>query len=485
MRNCGEILPGDPVVQIFRATEDYLCGVAVLIATYGTNKLNSDISLEIFRAGEPFSAIAQRSINLSAVYDNSFVELFFEPEVASRDLVYLIRISSDNASHKNAATLYLSDGIERIAGHIECRANGMNSEADGIYAKPTYAPPVTKEPVPPNLEISLVTQCNLNCVHCISRETRKSANHLRQSVRDDLSTWARDGRLQTAYTDFSGDILWADQKFGGELAFFIDLDIPFHLDTNGTHLTREVADRLLTSKVTSINISIDAARAETYKRIRKGSPPLDTIFSNMRTLWERRSVLGREDIKLSAAFVLMRSNIAELPEFVRRVHAAGFDTVRTIHMQAYTADMEAESLWFDQKTFNDVRLTAIEVADALGIELFIDRAFDDRDDQIGTSFCSLPWKAAYLLGNGDVLACCVPGLRMGNVYEEPMEAIWNGPKYQELRRTVNSNAPPPSCLACPFNRKTNNPLSYTPHRVIHGQDYIPTARYSIDFAAVL
>lgn len=474
MRVCGEILPGEPVVQTFRAEEDHLCGIAVLVATYGDLRRTSDLRIEVLRANDSETLLAHKVINLSTVYDNSFVDVFFDPEETSRDVVYVLRVSSDDASHGNAATLYLSEGEERIAGHIACRANGRDSEADGLFAKPTYAPPVTKESVPPSLEISLITQCNLNCVHCISRDTRKTVGHLRQSVRDDLSAWAADGRLKTAYTDFSGDILWADQKFGGELGFFIDLDIPFHLDTNGTHLTVDAADRLLASKVTSINVSIDAARAETYKRIRKGSPPLDTIFANMRMLSERRSAHGRETMKLSAAFVLMRSNIEELPDFVHRVHAAGFDTVRTIHMQAYTADMDAESLWFHRQIFNDVRLQAITVADTLGIELFIDRPFDDRDDQIGTSFCTLPWKAAYLLGNGDVLACCVPGLRMGNVYEEPMEAIWNGPKYQALRRSVNSKTPPPSCLACPFNRKTNNPLSYTPHHVIRGRDYTPT-----------
>lgn len=473
MRVCGEILPGEPVVQTFRSTENYLCGVAVLVATYGEARRTSDLCIEIFRGDITAPVLAGRIVNLSSVYDNSFVELFFDPEETSRDTVYVLRISSDNAAHDNAATLYLSEDEERIAGHVACEAQGRISDADGILAKPTYAPPITKETVPPNLEISLVTQCNLNCVHCISRDTRRTVGHLRQSVRDDLRAWAADGRLKTAYTDFSGDILWADQKFGGELAFFIDLDIPFHLDTNGTHLTADAADRLLTSKVTSINVSIDAARAETYKRIRKGSPALEVIFENMRMLSERRSALGRGDMRLSAAFVLMRSNIEELPDFIRRVHSVGFDTVRTIHMQAYTADMDAESLWFHQELFNAVRLRAIETADALGVELYIDRPFDDRADQIGTSFCTLPWKAAYLLGNGDVLACCVPGLRMGNVYEESMETIWNGPKYRELRRTVNSNTPPPSCLACPFNRKTNNPLSYTPHRVISGRDYRP------------
>ena len=74
----------------------------------------------------------------------------------------------------------------------------------------------------------------------------------------------------------------------------------------------------------------------------------------------------------------------------------------------------------------------------------------------------MPWNAAYLLANGDVLACCIPGLKMGNLHEQSMEAIWNGEAYRELRRTVNSDERPSTCRACPFNREINNRLSYMP-----------------------
>ncbi len=471
MRICGEILPGHPVTQTFLAADNYLSGIAVLIATYDEKKRTSSINISLRCITDTVRYIASREIKLSQVYDNSFVEVFFEPELSSAGSLYEICVCSDDSSHNNAATLYITDGDQRIKGHVACDSFAKLSDEDGIIAKLSYAPSIVSSRVPPNLEISLVTQCNLNCVHCISRETRKVARRMGPIIRDAVRSWARSGALQTAYTDFSGDIFWADARFGGELDFLISLDIPFHVDTNGTHLSLDAINKVLASKVTSINISIDAANPETYKRIRKGSPHLDTIFGNMKMLSERRYVLGRHDVPLSAAFVAMRSNIEELPEFIMKVKSAGFDAVRTIHMQAYTSDMDHESLWHDQELFNNVRESAIEVANTIGIDIFIDRPFDDRDDQIGTSFCTLPWRAAYLLGNGDVLACCVPGLRMGNLNEQSMEEIWNGQKYQALRRAVNSDNRPASCRACPFVRKTNNPLSYMPHRVIRGLDF--------------
>ncbi|KFE71966.1 radical SAM/SPASM domain-containing protein [Hyalangium minutum] len=473
MNVCGEILPGQAILQHFVAESDHLNGVSVLVATYGDTKKTSHLRLEVLTE-DGHRLLGSRTVGLEGVYDNAFVEVFFDAQERSRGNAYVLRVTSEDASHGNAATLYLIDGPERIPGHTRCRVGEDELGAEGLFAKLSYATPTVESSVPPNLEISTVTQCNLNCVHCISRETRKQVKRLPPHMRAEISGWAREGKLRTTYADFSGDVLWADQRYGGELDFLLSLDVPFHLDTNGALLTAEVADRLLKSRITSINVSLDAAEDATYRRIRRGAPPLETVLGNMRTLVARRELHGRRDVALSTGFVLMRSNIEELPRFVELTHGAGFDTVRAIHLQAYTEDMVPESLWFHQTLFNTQRELAIEAAQRLGVTLFIDRPFCDREPQVGTSLCRMPWEAAYLLGNGDVLACCVPGLKMGNLHEQTMEEIWNGERYRELRRTVNSDQRPAACRACPFHRKTNNPLSYMPCRSAEDAPPAPT-----------
>jgi radical SAM protein with 4Fe4S-binding SPASM domain len=465
MKNVGEILPDKPFTQVFCADADHLCGVSLLVATYGPERKTSNLTVQLHLMDNGLRRVAVDHFSMEKIYDNSYIELLFEPQADSKGKHYHLRVQSIDSSMGNAATLYLTDQAERIAGHVWC-SDDQTGDAYGIIAKLAYAQPLAETLLPPSLEISTVSQCNLNCVHCISRGTRTTANRLSEELRRMVTRWAREGALKSAYTDFSGDLLWADRKFGSELEFFIGLSIPFHIDTNATCVDLAVADRLFASKITSINVSIDAAQDITYRRIRRGAPSLESIKANMRLLVDRRAVWNRSDVQLSAAFVMMRSNLEELPDFVHLVHGVGFDAVRTIHLQSYTEEMDAESLWWDKERFNQVREKVIEQAAALGITLFIERAFENRAVQVATSFCSLPWEAAYLLANGDVLACCVPGMHMGNLHQESMEDIWNGPKYQKLRRTVNSIQRPASCVACPFNRKANNPLSYMPHRAI-------------------
>ncbi len=160
----------------------------------------------------------------------------------------------------------------------------------------------------------------------------------------------------------------------------------------------------------------------------------------------------------------MRSNLEELPPFIRLAADLGFDVVQCRHLEAYTADMEAESLWFDQARYAEVQGRAVALAAELGIRLEIQGPFNAVPARAGRGPCPEPWRSAVVLGNGDVMACCVPGTRIGNLRETPMEELWNGPAYQAFRLAVNSAEPPAACRTCPIYRDPRDVDTYLPHR---------------------
>jgi radical SAM protein with 4Fe4S-binding SPASM domain len=509
----GEICHGRSVVQLFRAPAEHLSAISILIGTYGvTQNSNLTVSLHEVRgwraallnilsegndAPKPCkSGLMRRLFKFidrmptlerlifpkrlrvghmqeccDAIPDNSPIELFLAGSRVSRGKLYLLKIASPDATPGKAVTVWLSNGEERIKGHVWCSVGGSNMEKFGLMAEFPLAGPVANSPVPPALLISTTTQCNLNCIHCISRYTRGSVNRLSSDIRLQIRRWADQGLLKKAATDYSGDILWADKRFGHDLDFFLALDVPFELVTNGVCLDRETSYRLMKSRVVCVNVSLDAARDDTYRRIRIGAPPLEEVVNNMRVLSQKRMRAGRMDIRLSVSMSLMRANIDELPEAISLARDAGFDVLFTSHMQAYTADMAHESLWHDKTRFNEAREHAVMLAEKLGLELVIPPPFNFCATRRGHKFCSAPWESAVILGNGDVQACCVPAseMRMGNLNEQTMEEIWNGPRYQQLRERVNSANPPEICNACPIYRKENNPDSYMPFVVDEAQ----------------
>jgi len=327
-----------------------------------------------------------------------------------------------------------------------------------------FSPELGFGSVPEMLLYSPLTQCNLNCIHCISRETRATAERMSGDIKADLRQWCRDGRVTAIATDYSGDILWADHRNGGELDYLFGLDVPLHIDTNGVYLTEAVCERLVASRVDYVNISLDAATDATFRRVRKGAPPLRDVCENIRRLMTIRARTGAT-FPVSISFTLMRSTLDEWPDFLRMAAELGVPIAAARHLEAYTADMEAESLWFDRERFNQALLDATALANSLGLTLSAPPPFAGLGARSGHRPCLLPWRTAVMLGNGDVNACCVPGMKMGNLHDNSMEEIWNGPAYRALRRTVNSPDAQGPCKACPIYRYVENEDSYLPHRI--------------------
>jgi radical SAM protein with 4Fe4S-binding SPASM domain len=488
-RPADELVPGLTLTQLFRAEADALSAVTVTLATWGRRPVG-ELKLRLYRVprdlkprmrswtstfgsrqrsyfhslkDEEGESLVELTLAGAEIDDNMDVTLhLLRPDVRSGDLLAL-SIEAFGSQPGAAATAWLSSGAERVQGHVALYCRQYDQLQYGLRARTTYIPLIADAPVPSYLMWSPVTQCNLNCVHCISRETRKSVKRLPETIRDQIRTWAADGHLKEIACDYSGDILWADARYGGELDFLIGLDVPFVIDTNGSHLTREASERLSRSKLDHISISLDAATNETFQRVRKGAPPLSEVIENIRATVDARGRLGGTH-RIAISYVLMRSNIDEFPDFLRLAQAVGVEIVYVRHLMAFTPEMEKESLWHERERYNAVRQGWISLAKELGIHHFFLPEPFGLEEASERRHCSIPWQGAGVLGNGDVLACCVPGLKMGNLHDNTMEEIWNGPRYQELRWSVNSSNPPPSCKTCPFVRDINNPDSY----LIHG-----------------
>ncbi|MBK1839398.1 SPASM domain-containing protein [Azospirillum sp. YIM B02556] len=478
-RPAGEIVGGRKVVQVFRPAADHLSSISPLLATYaGVRDCRLILSLyalppggetEVAMGDLPAAWLVGRmDLDGTLIIDNAFQDfrLITIPQAAGRS--FALVLESPDAAMGNALTVWLHSGARRLAGHVACFVNGEHQGGYGLMAELGHSPPSADGPVPPGLLLSPVTQCNLNCVHCISRETRASVARLDDKLRDSIREWSRRGWLRAVDTDYSGDILWADHRFGGELDFIIGLNVPFHVNTNGIHLSQDACERLLASRLQSLNVSLDAATDVTYRRIRRGAPPLDEVLINLRRLSDARG--SRRQPALLLGFTLMRSNLDELLSFIRLAAGLGFDVVQCRHLEAYTADMEAESLWFDQARYAEIWGMAVALAAELGIKLEIQGPFDAVPARAGRGACPEPWRSAVVLGNGDVMACCIPGTRMGNLRETSMEELWNGPAYQAFRLAVNSAEPPAACRTCPIYRDPRDADSYLQHRARRKSD---------------
>src|SRR6266446_2571460 len=85
--------------------------------------------------------------------------------------------------------------------------------------------------------------------------------------------------------------------------------------TNGQRLRPKVADAVIESGVTQVQISIDGATKDTYEYVRRGAR-FDRLIHNIEYITERKRKLGTHLPQLQFNLVLMRRNLHELDQFV-------------------------------------------------------------------------------------------------------------------------------------------------------------------------
>jgi len=90
-------------------------------------------------------------------------------------------------------------------------------------------------------------------------------------------------------------------------------------------LDEKTISRILGSKLKEINISIDAATADTYQKIRGGD--FFKLIANVEALVQARRAARRNDFRILLNMTLMRANIEELPGFVRLAKHVGADGI--------------------------------------------------------------------------------------------------------------------------------------------------------------
>lgn len=151
-----------------------------------------------------------------------------------------------------------------------------------------------------------------------------------------------------------------------------------HLMTNGTRITTDKAAATLARCLSSMEVSIDAATKQTYERIRIGSK-WETILANFERFNRfRDQYSGAERTHLSLCFVMMRSNVHELPGFVELGRRLGADRVAAWHVIPVTPAGREESLQYEKEKSDHYLRLAHQKAREIGIEADLVKPFDPR-----------------------------------------------------------------------------------------------------------
>lgn len=276
-------------------------------------------------------------------------------------------------------------------------------------------------PFPVNVGFDLIDACNLKCPQCLRDPDLigEYADFIGQGSRLESGDLIRilnecqehglpsvniigsgEPMLHPDFADFCAEIMRRDV-------------LELRVVSNGTLLTEKIARALIASQTHFLSLSIDAATAETYGKVR-GRPELfDKVVENALRFLKLREAAGADFPMLRITFVRQSANLAEVEPFV--------------------------AFWRDK-------------ADLIDIQAHMDY----RSRALRRDFtCLDPCKRLAVYANGHVAPCCsLPGIvfDLGDARRTPLAEIWQGEAIGQLRRDLAERRFPLACLKCRGSR---------------------------------
>jgi len=320
---------------------------------------------------------------------------------------------------------------------------------------------------PYKLQLNPTNRCNLSCRFCWLRDFEDI----------DYEQEVTNSRLLELVTEASEiGIQELEITGGGEPSMRPDLlrdlilkskrkGLSGSLITNGTRLSNQLLEAIVTSGWDTVIVSLDGAQADTHDRLRgvKGS------FSSTVEDLTRLSRLKTDKTSLCVHFVLCRENYQELEAMVELIDDIGADNFFVEPMVELTENYQpAKQLKIGEKDI-DRAFTRVKKARSLATALDIGHNLDDLSKDLITRTnesdkmikeeqtesgdfppCFKPWYNLVMRPGGEVGPCCLfdESEASPNVKESSLKDIWFGKRFQQLRQTMKSGELANYCNKC-------------------------------------
>ncbi len=202
-------------------------------------------------------------------------------------------------------------------------------------------------PYPSKLFVELTTDCNLGCAMCV-KQTADCAIHEGQMATETFQ--ALEPALQNAEALILNGV--GESLLHPQLEEFIETArvlMPAQswigFQTNGLLLTDEKARALLEAGLDRICVSVDTVAPEKLRQLRQGVE-LGNLENAFEALAKAKFSSARPEVQIGVEIVIMRHNLAELPDTIRWAATRGVSFVLVSHILPY-AEEHAENAIYE------------------------------------------------------------------------------------------------------------------------------------------
>lgn len=314
------------------------------------------------------------------------------------------------------------------------------------FAAPRHALHVKNTIFEPLVE--LINACNFRCSFCpqgeLKRKQRPMDFDLAKKI---LRDFADMGQKHPIRCHLLGEPLLYPRFFD-----FVeeahDVGQRILLVTNGSRFQEENIEDIFRTKLDQLLISLNTPEREGYNEQRGTNMPFETYMHGIERMVEE--AVKRDEGPETMINVLYDQSKTDDPQEIRRVNGLANQWVNVVRRITGQKELSVEEV----DHFDPSLRTEIQLYDNLRIMFQPYHSWGEGQSP-ELHFCAFPWKQLAILVDGQATACCVDSegeINLGNVREQTVEEIWNGPEITRIRDSFwnKQRAVEPRCIRCPI-----------------------------------
>lgn len=224
------------------------------------------------------------------------------------------------------------------------------------------------------------------------------------------------------------------------------------LSTNMHAFKIEDAGRLVASGLDEIAVSLHGLSEETYAAYQAGKN-LEAVLRKIRAITAEKKRLNCDRPKIVINFVVTRKNeneIKHIEDFSRKLGVDYSLSTASLNLRLVGLDRECKPLGYPEEQVDAVIRKRLEewLPKSKESQPYVRGCYRAMERQQKREIfhrkmmaCDWPWRKMVINWDGGVTICC--GIfdkryDFGNIFEEPLEKIWNNEKYRLSRRTFRA-----------------------------------------------
>lgn len=267
------------------------------------------------------------------------------------------------------------------------------------------------------IELGINSDCNLRCKMCArsyDNEYNNKHENISLELVDKIVEQCEKFNLPAILVGQDSECL-LHPKFKQIIGKLKKINcVDFFVITNGTLLTRDISEFLIEMDIDRLQISIDAAKPETYKKIRGGN--LKILEKNINDFLELRKKAQKNTPILRVSFCEQSDNEDEKEEFKKK--------------------------WENKADIVDFQ-KFIDLSSVVNLE---------EKKQKKEYFCPDPFQRIVIDYKGNMYGCCCIGynryFKLGNLDSITIMEAWNSDRMVQLRNSFLTQNLNNVCLNC-------------------------------------